>query len=155
MPGLAGANLVYEAAGILASVIASSYEAFVIDNDMLGNVLRAIRGIEVNDDTLGLEHIREAVEGVGHFLGDAQTLKLMESEYYYPHVADRQNIGGWKAAGATDMRERARATVRKTLSTHFPRHIDDETDARIRANFNIRLDRTVMSPGSGRWYDRE
>ncbi|MBE2274938.1 MAG: trimethylamine methyltransferase family protein [Rhodobacteraceae bacterium] len=153
MPGLAGANLVYEAAGILASVIASSYEAFVIDNDMLGNVLRAIRGIEVNDDTLALGHIREAVEGAGHFLGDAQTLKLMESEYYYPKVADRQNIGGWKETGATDMRERAREVVRKTLSTHFPRHIDDETDARIRANFDIRLDRRMMRSGSGRWYD--
>lgn len=155
LPGLAGGNLIYESAGILASVIASSYEAFVIDNDMLGNVVRAIRGIEVTEETLSLDNIRATVEGVGHFLGDAQTLQLMETEYYYPKIADRQNIGGWKESGATDMRQRAQAVVRKTLSTHFPQHVNDHTDARIRENFKICLDRSLMKPGTGRWYDLE
>lgn len=153
MAGLAGGNLIYEAAGILASVIASSYEAFVIDNDLLGNVVRAIRGIEVTKETLAVDAIRAVVEGPGHFLGDEQTLALMESEYYYPKLSNRQNIGGWKEAGATDIRQRARQVIRRTLSTHFPTHVDDDTDGKIRANFRIRLDRNLMKPGSGRWYD--
>jgi len=153
LPGLAGGNLIYESAGILASVMASSYEAFVIDNDMLGNVIRAIRGIEVTEETLSLDNIKATVDGAGHFLADRQTLQMMETEYYYPKIADRQNIGGWKASGATDMRRRAQDVVRRTLSTHFPGHIDDATDATIRRHFNIRLDRAVMKPGPGRWYD--
>lgn len=153
MAGLAGGNLIYEAAGILASVMASSYEAFIIDNDLLGNVIRAIRGIEVTEETLSIDAIRAAVEGPGHFLGDEQTLALMESEYYYPKLSDRQNIGGWKESGATDIRQRALRVVRQTLSTHFPDHVNEDTDAKIRSHFNISLDRQLMKPGSGRWYD--
>ena len=36
LAGHAGANLVYESAGMLASILSCSLEALVIDNDMLG-----------------------------------------------------------------------------------------------------------------------
>jgi len=152
MPGLAGGNLIYESTGALASLIASSYESFVIDNDMLGNVLRAIRGIEVNERTISIDVMKRVVEGPNHYLGDDQTLQLMETEYLYPKLADRQSIGAWQSEGSTDICERASIVVRKTLSEHFPRHIDDETDAKIRDSFDIKLRRDLMRPGEGRWY---
>ena len=34
-----------------------AYEQFVIDNEMLGMAMRAVRGIEVDEDTLALEAI--------------------------------------------------------------------------------------------------
>ena len=47
----------------------------VIDNDMIGNIQRIIRGIEVTDETLSVDVINEAVHGVGHYLGNEQTLE--------------------------------------------------------------------------------
>ena len=51
--GLAGANRVLESAGMLGSLMGCSFEALVIDNDMLGMAQRILRGVEVTDDTLG------------------------------------------------------------------------------------------------------
>ena len=81
---LAGGNFVSECAGMLASLIGVSYEALVIDNDMLGSVMRTLRGIEVNEETLSVEVMREVAAGAGHYLGHAETLEKMESEYLYP-----------------------------------------------------------------------
>jgi trimethylamine--corrinoid protein Co-methyltransferase len=68
----------------------------IIDNDMIGNIQRIVRGIEVTDETLSVDVINEAVHGVGHFLGNEQTLNMMQSEYLYPNVADRLTPGAKK-----------------------------------------------------------
>ncbi|MFQ5959626.1 MAG: trimethylamine methyltransferase family protein, partial [Alphaproteobacteria bacterium] len=49
LAGLAGGTMVHESAGMHASLLGVSFESFVIDNDMLGAVLRTVRGIEVSD----------------------------------------------------------------------------------------------------------
>lgn len=151
LAGLAGANMIYESAGMLASLMACSFEAFVIDNDMLGNVLRAVRGIEVNDETLSLDVIRDAVEGPGHYLGQAQTLSLMKTEYLYPRLSDRSRIEEWEAAGSPDIRERARERVRDILGKHYPAHIEPAVDAEIRRRFPILIAPEAMRPGNDRW----
>ena len=151
LAGVAGANLIYESAGMLASLMACSFEAFVIDNDMLGNVLRAVRGIEVNDETLSLDVIREAVEGPGHYLGQAQTLSLMKTEYVYPRLSDRSRIEEWQAAGGPDIRERARERVREILGDHYPVYIDPVVDAEVRRRFPILIPPEAMRPGNDRW----
>ncbi len=146
-----GANLVHEAAGSQASLLGISLEGFVIDNEMLGAVLRTVRGMEVNDDTLSVRTIAETARGPGHYLGHAQTIGRMETDFLYPHLADRQPPDQWQAAGSTDMRTRAQAAVRDTLGRHYPDHIGSAVDARIRERFDIRLSRDAMKPGNGRW----
>jgi trimethylamine--corrinoid protein Co-methyltransferase len=151
LAGLAGSNLIYESAGMLASIIGCSFETLVMDNEMLGQVQRTVRGIEVSDETLSLEVIAEVADDPGHFLGHPQTLALMETEYLYPDLADRDPPTTWEEAGATDMRARARTRVRELLSTHYPEYIDAKTDAAIRERYPIRLERDAMRPDCGRW----
>ncbi len=151
LAGLAGANLVFESAGMLASLLGCSFEAMAIDNDMLGAVQRAVRGIEVSEETLSFEVIEQAVLGPGHYLGTAQTLSLMESEYLYPEIGDRTSLGSWEQNGAFDAAARARVHVRELLSTHYPRYIDAKVDEAIRRRLPIRLPREAMEPGCGRW----
>jgi trimethylamine--corrinoid protein Co-methyltransferase len=147
LAGLAGANLVYESAGMTASLLGCSLESFVIDNEMLGAARRAIRGIEVSDETLSLEVIEDAVLGPGHYLGHPQTLKLMESEYVYPDLGDRRPPDEWEEAGAPTIRDRAREKARTILATHYPATIDPAADREIRARFPIRLPQAAMRPG--------
>ncbi len=151
LAGLAGATMVHEAAGMHASLLGVAFESFVIDNDMLGAVLRTVRGIEVTDESLSVDVIAEVTAGPGHYLGHPQTLDLMEREYVYPEVGDRNSPDDWKERGATDIRERARDRAREILAGHFSRHIDPAIDARIREQFNILLPREFMRPGSGRY----
>lgn len=151
LAGLAGANMIYESAGMLASLMACSFEAFVIDNDMLGNVLRAVRGIEVTEETLSYDVIRSAVEGTGHYLDQAQTLSLMKTEYLYPRLSDRSRIEEWEAAGSPDIRRRARERVREILRDHYPTHIDPAIDAEIRRRFPVLIPPHSMRLGNDRW----
>jgi trimethylamine--corrinoid protein Co-methyltransferase len=148
---LAGGNLVAAYPGIVGSLIGQSFEGMVIDNDMMGNVQRLLRGIEVTDETLSYDVIEDAVFGTGHFLNQTQTLEFMETEYLYPEVADRRTPGEWEASGKENIYELAHGKVKSILSSHYPEYIDPVADARIRDKFPIRLEQRDMRPGNGRW----
>ena len=133
---------------MLESLLTVAYENYVIDDDIGGQVMRLVRGLEVTDEALSLEVIHEiCTEGPGHYLGHAQTIQLMNSEYHYPHTADRNTRAAWEAAGGLDMRERARRRAKDILSTHFPETVPAELDQQLRAQFNILLPREVMQAG--------
>lgn len=151
LAALAGCNNVSESAGMLGSLMALSLEGLVIDNDMLGTIMRTVRGIEVNEETLSYDVIESAVRGEGHFLREEQTLALMRSEYEYPSLADRLPPNQWVEGGSLDIRARAAERVREILSTHYPQYIEPDVDRKIRERFPIHLDRAHMQPGNDRW----
>jgi len=145
LAGHCGANLIYESAGMLASLLGTSFEGYVIDNDMLGAINRTIRGIEVNADSLSIEAMREVcIEGPVHYLGHDQTLRLMERDYVYPEVGDRLSPKDWKEKGSTDILERARDKVAEILGGDRPAHISAQVDAAIREQVTIHLPRESM-----------
>jgi trimethylamine--corrinoid protein Co-methyltransferase len=117
---------------------------------MLGAINRTIRGIEIDEGTLATGVIRDVVHGPSHFLGDDQTLSMMQSEYVYPVVGDRLSPDDWFDAGATSVDERARRHVAKVLSTHFPTHIGPEVDTMVRERFGIHLPVGELTTSS-RW----
>ena len=145
MAALAGCNGISEASGMLASLMGCPYESLVIDNEMLGTVMRTVRGIEVNDTTLSLDVIKAAVFGEGHFLRSEQTLNSMKSEYSYPDLSDRKSQIEWQEEGSLDIRKRAEIKVKKILHDHYPNYIDNKTDAKIRKMFPIMLDKARIN----------
>ncbi|MEP0940656.1 MAG: trimethylamine methyltransferase family protein [Rhizobiaceae bacterium] len=137
--GLAGANMVYESSGMMASLLGASFEAFVIDNEMLSHVHRMIRGIEVNEETLGFEIILETVTGEGHFLGSKQTMDAMQRDYFHTALANREDPRSWQLAGKQDIWQVANEQARSILATHNPEYIDRQAEAKIRQALNILL----------------
>ena len=141
-----GANLVYESAGMHGSLLGCCLESFVIDNDMLGAINRTVRGIEVTDESLSIDAMREVcVGGPQHFLGHRQTLSLMQRDYVYPVVGDRASPKEWFEQGSKVALERAREKVQSILREHHPNHVPASVDAQIRARFNVRLERGPTS----------
>lgn len=136
---MAGGNLIYESSGMTAALLGVSFEAFVLDNEMHAATYRALRGVEVSDDTLGIEAIRDAVLGEGHFLGESQTYASMERDYVYPDLADRAAPEAWASSGASHAWGRARTQARHLLDTHKPEYIDPKTDAALRQRFQLHL----------------
>ena len=142
---LSGANIVYESAGMYASLLGACPESMLLDNDILGAVGRVTRGIEVNADTLSFDEIeRICTSGEGHYLGSDNTLQVMQSEYIYPDFSDRTSPTVWEEQGKPVLLKRAIERKHEILARHVPRHVSDEIDARVRAEFPIALSQEAM-----------
>ena len=145
MAGLSGANLIYESAGMHGSLMGFCLESLIIDNDMLGQVLRCVRGIEINENTLSIETMRNVcTEGPNHYLGHEQTLSLMESEYIYPVIGSRLSPKEWAEEEKPVIVDLAIKEKRRILDEYFPAHIAPELDAELRDKFDIYLPRKNM-----------
>ena len=140
----AGSNLITQAGGMQASLMGCALESYVIDNDMLGSIMKSLSGIEVSESSLAVSTIDDVVHGDGHFLGQAETLQRMQSDFVYPEIGDRRTIDEWEAEGSKDIRDIARERTREILRQHYPHHLAPAVDKTLRARFDIRLPATVM-----------
>ncbi len=140
-----GANIIYEAAGMYASLLGACPESLLIDNDILGAALRITRGIEVNEQTLSFEVLKDVCLGnKGHYLGAGQTLEVMQTEYIYPEFADRLSPNEWVEQNKPVILEKAIERKNKILETYHPKHISDEVDQLVRKQFPIFLSREAF-----------
>ena len=140
----AGANIITQGCGLQASLLGASFESYVIDNDMIGSVLRGVRGIEVSEQTLALDVIENVVSGEGHYLGQQHTLQRMKSDYIYPQIANRQSPDDWKQAGSLDIYQRAKIDAREILQNYYPELLTPAQDRWIRKCYPILLPENLM-----------
>jgi trimethylamine--corrinoid protein Co-methyltransferase len=137
---LSGANIIYESAGMYASLLGTSPESLLMDNDLLGATARLTRGIEVSEETLSFDTIKQVCTGgEGHYLASGQTLQVMQSEYIYPDLSDRDSPNVWAENDKPILVRKAIEKKKEILANHYPKHISDETDQAIRAEFPIFL----------------
>ncbi len=124
LPTLVGANIVSGAGG-LEHVYTVDPVQLVIDDDIVGMTKRMLRGIEINDGTLGLEALARVGPG-GNFLSDDHTLKYFKSEYYRPRIFNRGTREIWQSQGANDLNENARQRAKTILREHKPAPLPDD-----------------------------
>ena len=140
MVGLSGLNMVYEAAGMHASLLGFCLESLILGDDLIGHAQRCVRGIEVDDQTLALEQIREVcIGGPGHYLGTSETLARMESDYQYPKLGNRMSPKQWNEEGKPDLNTDATARKEAILAERSAARFAPDVDAAIRAAFKIHL----------------
>ena len=145
---LSGANIVYEAAGMYASLLGTCPESLLLDNDLLGAAMRVTRGIEVTPQTLSFDEIKQVCTGgEGHYLGSERTLAVMQSEYIYPEFSDRTSPNVWEENGKPVILKDAIRRKQAILKNHFPAHISDAADALVRAQLPIFLSRKTIGRG--------
>lgn len=145
MAGLAGLNMVYEAAGMYASLLGFSLEGLILDNDMLGQCLRCVRGIEVTDENLDIEAIKAVcIDGPGHYLGSEQTLNMMQTEYFYPDISDRTSPKEWLESDKPDLIQKAIARKNQILAAPARAALPPELDKAVRSRFPIHLPEVAL-----------
>ena len=139
MAGLSGLNMVYESVGMHASLLGFCLESLVLGDDMLGQVMRCVRGVEVTEDSVSIETMKQVcLEGPGHYLAHTETLSKMQTEYVYPTIADRTSPKEWAEVGKPDLIKAATSKVHQILEeAKSKRLIDPVTDAELRKKFNI------------------
>jgi trimethylamine---corrinoid protein Co-methyltransferase len=109
-----GVNIVW-GAGNLESTLCMSAEKLVIDDEIIGSIRRYVRGIEVSDETLALDLIRE----LGHqpdYLWNEHTVAHFQEEIRHSRLAVRCKREAWENQGSRAWDERAAERVREILS---------------------------------------
>lgn len=137
LAGLAGLNMCYEAVGMHASLLGFCLESLILGDDLLGQAMRLVRGIDVTEDLTSIDAMRQVcMGGPGHYLGSDQTLQLMQTEYIYPTVANRMSPKEWNEAGKPLLLDAAIARKNEILSK-AGNMVSPEIDRAIRAKYSI------------------
>jgi trimethylamine--corrinoid protein Co-methyltransferase len=116
---MAGADYIHLAAGMLDSGNSISYEQFVIDNEILGMVLRLVSGVDVDTETLAVNTIENVGPG-GNYITEEHTVKHMFRQFFYPTLAVRMNFDRWQEQGKPTPLTNARELVRTWLEEAEP-----------------------------------
>jgi trimethylamine---corrinoid protein Co-methyltransferase len=103
---LGGANFVLHAAGWLEGGLATGYEKLVLDADRLGAYEVVLRGMTVDDDSVGARAYGD-VEPGGHFLGSAHTMAHYATAFYEARLSDSNSVEQWEEQGSRDAARRA------------------------------------------------
>jgi trimethylamine--corrinoid protein Co-methyltransferase len=137
LAGLSGLNMCYEAVGMHASLLGFCLESLILGDDLLGQAMRCVRGIDVTEDSTSIEAMKQVcLGGPGHYLGSDQTLALMQTEYIYPATANRMSPKEWNEAGKPLLLDKA-IQRKNTILARAGCQIEPEIDAAIRATYNI------------------
>ncbi len=132
--GLSGANWIHDSAGLLENCTTVSYEKTIIDNEIIGNVYRVLRGVDVTEETLAIDVIRE-VGPAGNFLINEHTVEHFRNEFFFPKVSDRYSRVTWEERGKLDAHARAHQMAGDILANHRATPIDAKIQAEIRKKF--------------------
>ena len=137
-----GANLITQAAGSQASLMAVNYGAMVADNELIGILFRSNIIPEISDETLMHDSIKEVVNSEGHYLGQPETYARMKSDFYYPEIAERKSIEEWANSEKLDMGKRAETEALEILKNYWPNHLPAKIVDELNNQFPLDLKRS-------------
>ncbi len=130
--GLAGADYLHDAAGLMEFDLTVAYDKLVLDDEIVGMCQRVLRGIEVDDDKLGLDLILE--KGPGRdFIGEHHTVRHMRDELFFPKLANRDTRASHRPDD--DALARARAVVREVRDAPADSKLDPDVRLRVLEEF--------------------
>jgi len=132
--GMAGGNFIHDALGLLEFCLTASYEKYVMDNEILGEVMRVLKGVTVTEETLAVDVTAEVGPG-GNFLQEDHTFDHMREEHFVPKIADRKPREKWEETGKKDTFTRCHEIVLEVLETHKAEPVDEEVVKAIRTKF--------------------
>jgi trimethylamine--corrinoid protein Co-methyltransferase len=137
MAGFAGANVLV-GAGMMQQSLVISHEQLVIDSEINNTVIKAVEGITVDEERLGMDAIARVGPG-GHFLADPHTLKFLRTERYKPSLLYRDSREAWDAGGSTSFVGRAKEKAKTILAEHevnpLPQDVGRALDEYVGAAF--------------------
>jgi trimethylamine--corrinoid protein Co-methyltransferase len=130
---LAGYNLIYSSAGTINSVLTTSLEGIVIDDELYGYVRRVLGGIDFSVEAIMSS--MEAIEKVAHsgksFLTERHTKQWLKGEHWVPGVADRGRYEVYEQRGKKGMVENAQEKAKRILAEHKPLSLPEGAQKKI------------------------
>ncbi len=107
-----------------------SYEQMMLDHEIVGLAVNSQKEIEVNDDTLALNVIKNV--GIGkNYLSEMHTLKKVRN-FYLPMLWDMSPFESWVEGGRKDLMDVAGEKAQKVISEHKPEKLDGEISSKLK-----------------------
>jgi len=132
---LAGYNLNYDAAGSINSVLTTSLEGIVIDDELYGYVRRVLGGIDFSVEAVwgSMEVIGKVAHSGRSYLTERHTKQRLRGEHWVPGVMDRRRYEVYEQAGGEGMVEFAREKAKRILEEHKPLPLPEDAQKKIDA----------------------
>jgi trimethylamine--corrinoid protein Co-methyltransferase len=129
IPALAGADIL-SGVGTAESGMVGSHEIAVLDNEMISLMKYIIQGVEVNEETLAFELMKNVIENGQMFLSEKHTIKYMRlGAIWMSNFANRdQAQNGESSEGIL---ADARAQAHEILNTHKPKPLPETVKAEM------------------------
>jgi trimethylamine--corrinoid protein Co-methyltransferase len=124
---LCGVEVIHDGvSGLMAGGMAVSLEQLIIDNEIAHWINRLLRGIEVDENTLALDVIKQVGPG-GQFLDQDHTANWFRREHYLSPLMGREYTLEWPIGDQADIVALARDRVQDMLATHHVAPLDAST----------------------------
>jgi trimethylamine--corrinoid protein Co-methyltransferase len=132
---LAGYNLLYSAAGTINSVLTTSAQGIVVDDELYGYVGRILRGIDFSSRKLdeGVELIARVAHSGKSYLTERHTKENLRQEHWSPTVTDRRRYEIFQESDQKGMLDFAKEKAKRIIEEHRPCPIPDAARKRIDA----------------------
>ncbi|MFX0058996.1 MAG: trimethylamine methyltransferase family protein [Candidatus Hodarchaeota archaeon] len=131
---LSGINFI-TCAGTYEATLSGALELTIIDNEIAGMIKRALEGIDVNDETIGLGIIekvtRSGIKGAT-FLSEKHTREFMKKEFFIPQLMDRNRRTTWRKKGNKDLTRLAAEKVSDLLENFNEYKIPKDKDNELK-----------------------
>jgi trimethylamine--corrinoid protein Co-methyltransferase len=148
---LAGVHFI-TCGGTLESTTSGSHPLLVLDDELCGLALRLARGIEVSEETLAVELIKE-VGWQGHYLDQLHTAQHYRREHYLPRLLRRESREVWESKGSKTALDLARERVRELLGRHQRRELEPAVEKEMLDYLNMVRQRSVADFEAAEWED--
>lgn len=131
LAAIAGVNSV-SGPGMLDFVLTFSLPKLVLDNEICGQSLHFVRGIEILDD-LPAGRLVADLMSENHLITSQHTLRHWPKQLHLTDpVIDRENRESWQNAGSRDLVQRATDEVERRLAAYQPIETDPAADRAMR-----------------------
>lgn len=143
LPALAGAD---ELSGIgeMAAGVTGSLAQMVVDNDIAASVRRIIKGFEVNDDSLAVDVILDAMEGEHNYLAQRHTIDYLRGgELLYNTLGVRHSFEAWEKSGRVGLAENAQAKAEIILAEHIVPPLEESQERELEKIFQAAADELI------------
>ena len=135
---LGGVNFALHSAGWMEGGLVSDYAKLLLDADQLTMMDSMVAGIDISENGLALEALRETGPGQ-HFLGSSHTQANFETAFWRSSLADNTTFEQWDSEGRIESEQRARNRAIQMLNEYQAPEMDPAIDAALRDYIDARM----------------
>ena len=128
---MSGAHMSVQSLGVLDAIMTTSYEKFIIDEELISRVRRISQGIDTSDAALSVDVIQEMGQKA-NYLSHESTFKSFRT-LWTPSVSDWGNYSDWENAGSEDVTVRANRKFKQILQSAPETLLDPESDKLLKS----------------------
>jgi len=128
---LSGANIIHESLGVIDSIMCTSYEKFIIDEELISRVMRISEGLTFSEEALSVDIIQDVGCG-GDYLMHDSTFEHAR-DFWAPTVSVWEPYAVWEKEGSDGVLDKANKRFKQILAESADSLLDPSIEAELTA----------------------